>query len=144
MRTLLCVLVSMALAAACFAAQTKGRAYTPRPGTPERRAILDSVRSHLGIKNQFEVAHMKVNEGWAFFRGNALVFEQGEKLEVDSVMALLRQVDRGGKKTWQVESLWSLEKNSDQPMENFLEIFRRRQRDDRIPADIFPEDVMKP
>lgn len=129
---------------ATIAAQSASRAYTPRPGSPERKAILDAIRDRLGIKNQFEVAHMKVSQGWAFFRGNALVFEQGEKVEVDSVMALLKQAGKESKKAWQVEHLWSLSSDSDQPLENYLEEFRKRQRDGRIPADIFPEDIIKP
>jgi hypothetical protein len=159
MRFCLCALISAALTAPSFAPepaiafspaasssprQSASRAYTPRPGSPERKAVLDAVRGHLGIKNQFEVLHLKINQGWAFFRGNALYFEQGEKLEVDSIMALLKRAEKSGKRVWQVESIWSLEKDSDQPLENYLEMFRKRQRDDRIPADIFPEDIMKP
>lgn len=144
MRFYLCATVSIILTTLSFASQDASRTYTPRPGTPERKAILDAVRARLAIKNQFEVDHMKVSREWAFFRGNALVFEQGEKLEVDSVMALLKQVKKGGKRAWQVEQIWSLGKDSDQPMENYLEAFRKRQQDDLIPADIFPDDVIKP
>lgn len=144
MRFYLFALILISLTTAGFASQDAGRAYAPRAGSPERKAILDAVRARLEIKNQFEVDHMKVNREWAFFRGNALVFEQGEKLEVDSVMALLKQVQKGGKKAWQVEHIWSLGKDSDQPMENYLEAFRKRQQSDLIPADIFPDDIIKP
>lgn len=144
MRTCLYVFISITLATLSLASQDVGRAYTPRPGSPERKAILDAVRERLGISNQFEVIHMKVNRQWAFFRGNALVFEGREKLEVDSVMALLRRAEESGKQVWQVEHIWSLERDSDRPFESYLESFRKRQREDRIPADIFPEDIIRP
>lgn len=49
------------------------RAYTPRVGSAERKALLDTLRSSVQqeIKTMvvFKVDHVKVQDGWAFMRG---------------------------------------------------------------------------
>jgi hypothetical protein len=49
------------------------QAYTPKVGSPERKAILgalrSAVRSELKKPVVFRVDHLKVQGGWAFMRG---------------------------------------------------------------------------
>ncbi|MGN6155394.1 MAG: hypothetical protein ACTHN4_06635 [Sphingomicrobium sp.] len=58
-----CVLVAIA-------APANGQAYTPRPGTAERAAILDALRpsieAQLGPNVEFVIKDLKVYDGWAF------------------------------------------------------------------------------
>ncbi len=65
------------LAAVSFAAQSGGSTkgltgdvYTPDKGSPERKAILDSLRVPVEKKLKqtlvFKVDHLKVQNGWAF------------------------------------------------------------------------------
>ena len=46
---------------------------TPKPGSPERKAILDAVRGPIEkeLKQEviFRVNHLKVKDGWAFLKG---------------------------------------------------------------------------
>lgn len=48
-------------------------AETPEPGSPERKAILECIRvpvqKEIGIPVVFRVSHLKVEEGWAFLKG---------------------------------------------------------------------------
>lgn len=50
-----------------------GRPYTPKPGDPERKAIMDTLRApvekELKRKVVFKVDHLKVQGGWAFMIG---------------------------------------------------------------------------
>ncbi|MGQ9859804.1 MAG: hypothetical protein ACUVS3_14135 [Thermodesulfobacteriota bacterium] len=47
-----------------------GAVYTPAPGSPERKAILDALRELVpewaGEKAVFLVTHMKISKGWAW------------------------------------------------------------------------------
>lgn len=47
--------------------------YTPKPGSAERKAIMDSLRVPVQKKLLkpvvFKVDHLKVQHGWAFMRG---------------------------------------------------------------------------
>ena len=43
------------------------KVYTPKTGSSERKAILDTVRKELDTPNRFEVFHMKVKGNWAYF-----------------------------------------------------------------------------
>ena len=47
--------------------------YTPKPGSPERKQILDALRAPVekALKKsvEFKVDHMKVKSDWAFMRG---------------------------------------------------------------------------
>lgn len=56
------------------AAQTKP--YTPKPGSTERKALMDALRipveRELKQKVIFEVQHLKVLKDWAFMRGRPL------------------------------------------------------------------------
>lgn len=67
-RVLFCPIVLLVIACAGAAAQTGP--YTPRPGSAERRAIMDTLRPRverdLGQKVVFEVSRLRVQDGWAF------------------------------------------------------------------------------
>lgn len=47
--------------------------YTPKPGSPERKQIMDALRAPVeeALKKsvEFKVDHLKVKSGWAFLRG---------------------------------------------------------------------------
>jgi hypothetical protein len=121
-------------------ARAEDRVYTPEKGTPERKAILDAVRAKLKTGNQFEVDHLKVNQRWAYFRGNAVVFTEGEKVETDSVQALLERRNANGKSAWMVIEVWNLEQQStEESFRKFTERVRKRQKAEGIPEMILPE-----
>ncbi len=50
-----------------------GSAYTPKPGSAERKAIMDALRApvmqDLGQRVVFVVQHLNVKDGWAFLFG---------------------------------------------------------------------------
>lgn len=122
--------------------RTEDRVYTPDKGTPERKAILDSVRAKLKTKNQFEVNYLKANQRWAYFRGNAVVFTEDEKIETDSVQALLEKGAVGGKSSWVVVEVWNLEQQgTEEGFRKFVEGLRRRQKDKGIPEQVLPEQL---
>jgi hypothetical protein len=54
-------------------ALAQGPPYTPKTGTPERKAIIDALRApveaRLKQKVVFQVDHLKVQAGWVFLRG---------------------------------------------------------------------------
>ncbi len=123
-------------------AKAEDQVYTPEKGTPERKAILDAVRAKLKTGNQFEVDHLKANLKWAYFRGNAVVFTEGEKVETDSVQALLENRAVGGKSSWVVVEVWSLEQQgTEEGFRKFVEGVRRRQKAEGIPEKILPEQL---
>ncbi|MCI0490013.1 MAG: hypothetical protein L0229_25760 [Blastocatellia bacterium] len=57
----------------CVSAFAQGRAYTPKPGTAERKAIMDALRApvekELKKRVVFKANHLKVQDGWAFLGG---------------------------------------------------------------------------
>jgi hypothetical protein len=50
-----------------------GRPYTPEKGSPERKAIVDALRTPVEKKLKqpviFKIDHLKVQNGWAFLLG---------------------------------------------------------------------------
>jgi hypothetical protein len=54
----------------------QSRPYTPPPGDPERKAIMDALRTpverELRRRVIFKVDHLNVQDGWAFMRGAPL------------------------------------------------------------------------
>ena len=93
----------------------QGRAYTPKPGTAERKAIMDGLRApvekQLKKSVVFKVDHLKVQDGWAFLGGvpqqpggKAMDYRNTPYQEAiqsgafdDNIFALLRR--QGGKWT---------------------------------------------
>ncbi|HVG38284.1 MAG TPA: hypothetical protein VM870_03285 [Pyrinomonadaceae bacterium] len=116
---------------------------TPEKGSPERKAILDAVRRKLKTSTQFEVDHLKVSGRWAFFRGNAVVFTDGEKVETDSVQALLeRREEAAGVGRWAVVEIWNLEQSGTAEMaQNFARRVRKRAADEGVPKEILPAEL---
>ena len=110
------LLLLLAPLATVLAQQQQRKPYTPRPGSRERTAILDALRppvqKALEQKVIFEVARLKVQNGWAFVMGvprqpngrpvdyRKTRYQQAIKDGVfdDGVMALLRK--RGNR--WRV------------------------------------------
>jgi hypothetical protein len=88
---------SLALFIICFSTADAFQTRTPKPGTPERKAIMDALRQPVMkvVKQKviFNVGHLKVEDGWAFMMGNA-VKEDGSSLGDEflwgEVSALLR------------------------------------------------------
>jgi hypothetical protein len=54
-------------------ASAQGPPYTPKTGSPERKAIIDALRAPVEAKLKqkvvFQVDHLKVQSGWVFVRG---------------------------------------------------------------------------
>jgi hypothetical protein len=133
---------SLVIPRASSQARVEDQVYTPQKGTPERKAILDAVRARLKTGNQFEVDHLKVNQRWAYFRGNAVVFTEGEKVETDSVQALLERRNTNGKSTWIVSEIWNLEHGgTEDQFKQFVGRVAKRRKADGIPEKIFPEQL---
>src|SRR5215216_1223901 len=100
----------------CASAGAQIEPYTPKAGSAERKAIMDSLRVPVLKRLQkpvvFKVDHLKVQLGWAFMRGvpqqpdgkpmdyTGTGYEQAKKDGIfdDWICALLRK--RGGK--WEV------------------------------------------
>lgn len=69
----LCLLLFL-VAVFCPCAQAQKAPYTPKPGSAERRLILNALRVPVqkSLKNKpvvFEISHFKVQSGWAFLSG---------------------------------------------------------------------------
>jgi hypothetical protein len=64
------VLATVLLAFSAFA---QNAVYTPKPGSPERKQMMDALRAPVekALKKsvEFKVDHLKVKSGWAFMRG---------------------------------------------------------------------------
>lgn len=116
--------------------------YTPLPNSPERKALLDAVRRKLNIQNQFSVDHLKVNQRWAYFSGNAVVFFDGERQEVNSVKALLERRSVRGKLSWVVVEIWTLEQmGTEQAFRRFVDRVMKRRKLENVPESIFPTEL---
>jgi hypothetical protein len=68
--------LALAMLTACTVSATtmaQSAPYSPQPGSAERKAIMDAVRTpfekKLGKKVIFQVSHLKVQNGWAFMHG---------------------------------------------------------------------------
>jgi hypothetical protein len=65
--------VLLLLVSAAGAARAQGGTNTPAPGSPERRAITDALRSpverELKQKVVFKIERLKLKDGWAFLSG---------------------------------------------------------------------------
>lgn len=90
---------------------------TPKPGSPERKAILDALRAPVaGVLKQeviFRVNHLKVKDGWAFLKGKPRTkddkpidyrgtpYEEEAKTADEILVAVLRYEGKGER--WRVE-----------------------------------------
>ncbi len=119
------------------AAEAGERAFSPPPGSPERRLILEALRQELsrlhGLEMVFEVRHLKVRGEWAWVAVSPRSPDGRQRYE--AVHALLRK--QGGR--WQVAELPSTEEESPLWQPGY---FRELQtRFPAVPADIFPEKL---
>ena len=126
-----------------FAQSNTGKAATPAQGSPERKAVLDAVRTRLKLKSQFKVYHLKLNGNWAYFHGGEVVDAgDGELQETDlDVKALLQRKTVGGKTSWVVAEIWTLPTDDKLSYKTFVARARQRQKTANVPADIFPSDM---
>ena len=109
--------------------------YTPKPGSRERKAIMDALRKpvskRVGRSVIFVVGHLKVKNGWAFLQGSARR-PDGKELSENylwgEMAALLRKKSNG---TWVVLS-WGFGTDTG-PMEE------AKRRFPNAPRSIFPD-----
>jgi hypothetical protein len=109
-----------------------GPTYTPKPGSAERKAIIDALRKPVMKKVKtrviFELGYFKVRDGWAMVSGSALKADGtrfGDEYLWGEVTALLRKE----KKTWRV-LVWGFASGTD--------VFEEaRQKYPRAPRSIF-------
>jgi hypothetical protein len=85
-------------------------AYTPRKGSRERTVILDALRVPVmkwfrreGYPKKiiFQVGHLKVYNGWAYFTGSALKAD-GSQFEKDYLCGGIDAILRKRGNRWQV------------------------------------------
>ena len=119
---------------------TRGRAYTPKAGSAERKALLDAVRKRLRMESQFKVGHLMTDGRWAFFRGGEVVpTGEGELQETDlSVAALLERRTVAGRAAWAVVEIWTLPTDEKQSYSSFVGRVRQR---GGVPSSILPSDL---
>lgn len=103
---LLLPVTSMILPGAAWA-EDHTEAATPPPGSAERKAILDALRTELNVLHHLEVvfvvAHLKVLHDWAFIHAFPQSADGASKYE--DVTALMR--NQGGE--WNVVDLVAVE-----------------------------------
>jgi hypothetical protein len=109
-----------------------GPTYTPKPGSAERKAIIDALRKPVSKKVKtpviFELGYFQVRDGWAMLSGKARKTNGtnfGDEYLWGEVTALLRKE----KKTWRV-LVWGFATGTD--------IFEEaRKKYPRAPRSIF-------
>jgi hypothetical protein len=115
-------------------AEQGGPAYTPPPGSAERRDILEALRRQLqdlhGLELVFEVRHLKVKGDWAWLEADPRSPDGAGRYE--PVYALLRR--QHGR--WQVAELPSTEEESPFWQPGYLKTLRARFPG--LPLEIFP------
>lgn len=117
----------------------QGAAYTPAPGSAERRAIMNAVRSRVRTKAVFEVSHLLAADGWAFIRCGEVVMVDGERQETDLYVVALLGRD-AATKTWRVVEHWTLTDDREGLFRAFAERVERRVKARAIPRAILPTD----
>ncbi len=112
-------------------------AYTPPPGSPERRDIVEGLRRKLRdlhrIEAVFEVRYLKVSQGWAWISANPRSPDGSRHYE--GVAALLRQ--EGG--SWQVVEFPCIEEDNPDCLGQPGYFKKLKARFPQAPPDIFPE-----
>lgn len=103
------IMIGMFLLSETFMA-TASAAYTPVKGSRERAAIMDALRVPVmkwyrreGYPRKviFQVVHLKVQNGWAYFSGSALKAD-GSQFEQDYMNDGIDAILRKRGKRWQV------------------------------------------
>ena len=115
---------------------------TPAPDSPEHGAILEALLQHLQISNRLRVDHIRTSGNWAFVRGTEVVLlDDAEEQETDLTVAALLQLPEGSTTGWLVIDYWTLPDEQERPLAAFLDRFRERQRAERLPDALLPDDL---
>jgi hypothetical protein len=116
---------------------------TPPPGSPERSAILDALRTRLKTGSRFKVDHIRIAGSWAFVRATEIVRLDGnEEQETDlTVAALLEKPARSSTGWWRIADIWTLPDNEAHPFADFSRRVRQRIAAERLPVALLPEDL---
>jgi len=116
---------------------------TPRPGSPERAAILDALRTRLKSKSRFKVDHIRIAGEWAFLRATETVQIEGdEQQETDlTVVALLEKPKASATGWWRIADMWTLPDNDARPLADFTRRVKQRIAAERLPAALLPDDL---
>ena len=81
----------------CGTVSAAEKPYTPQPGNPVRKAVLDGLRNWVWENHEvrvvFVVRYLKVAEGWAWAETAPQSPDGAEKYE--GLMALLRRTGEG-------------------------------------------------
>lgn len=131
----------LVLAACCSIATAAP--FTPKPGSAERTAICDALRTYVvehhsqskpAKKIVFKISYLKVDGNFAFFQGMP-IYEDGTEAVYDSLIdmdySFLLQKESG---TWRVLADFC---GSDVPEDAWWRKVRKTLPDD-VPRDIFP------
>ena len=124
-------------------AGAQDRVVTPGPGSPERTAILDALRTRLKTKSKFRVGHIRMAGEWAFVRATEVVELDGnEEQETDlTVEALLEKPKASTTGWWRIADYWTLPENDQRPRAAFIGRVKQRIAAERLPAALLPEDL---
>lgn len=116
---------------------------TPGAGSATRTAMLDAIRQRLKMSGKFRVDHIRTWGRWGFVRATEVVeLDKGELQETDLTVAALLEMPVGtGTKQWRIAELWSLPDDQAHPMADFLRAIRAKQRAEKLPSSLFPDDL---
>ncbi|MEO8294893.1 MAG: hypothetical protein ABI613_05195 [Gemmatimonadota bacterium] len=137
-RVLFLVGVALTLVAAEPATLSSQQIATPAVGSAARRAILSTIRSHLGVESKFQVQHLKTSSRWAYIRASEIVDDSASQQETKLSIATLLERGANG---WNVVELWSLPGEEYFSFAEFTRVIRERQTRDHIPAALFPPEL---
>jgi hypothetical protein len=125
-----------ALSLLCILPAQADKVHVPKPGTPERKAIMDGLRGWLKENKHFPgqdvvflVDHLKVHNGWAWVSATPQTRKDGRIL-ADTGSWLLRLKDGSWKSVDHPELV-----DGNEPDAEFLKKLRKMYPD--VPADIF-------
>jgi len=103
LRLVCSIAICVLLLSAAWAGSAAG-AHTPRPGSRERKAIMDALRVPvMKVLKQpviFKVSHLRVSNGWAYVVAMAIKPNGADVGPDAATVALLRQSTRGSR--WRV------------------------------------------
>lgn len=123
-----------ALIVFCGIASAAEEPYTPQPGNPVRKAVLDGLREWVlenhDVRVVFVVRYLKVADGWAWTETMPQSPDGAEKYE--GLMALLRRTGEG----WKVMHVPSGEEDAPPVDGTYFEMLLEEVPE--IPRGIFP------
>jgi len=115
----------------------------PGRGSPQRSAILSSIRRQLSTSAQFRVDHIRIAGPFAFVRATEVdALDRGELQETDfTVAALLQLSTTPATSAWRLLDYWTLPGERERPLADFRRRLHALQRAKRLPAALFPDDL---